>query len=280
MGEIIWFYSLFAFLEKTNHTIIHCPNKTTFYKMVEKHTNVKIILDTVTLLETIQYIDLEHVYCMSYWQVIETPFNYNEKIEYTIYIDSLGFTSDFKSIDFNKILIPFKYSDINTYLGFNLDSLCSIINSNKYNNIGVIWGKTIDCINLELIRYLCKNGVEFYTVCNTNIEIDGVYNLGILINSEWHQLIHDAKFVLGSGLPKSGPTILESIYYKTPVIGLAKQFNPHISSSSNIYKINTLSDKEIFDLISSIEFKEEDPIYKEIISDSYEKRVNKIFNLS
>ena len=37
MGEIIWFYSLFTFLEKTNHTIIHCPNKTTFYKMIEKH---------------------------------------------------------------------------------------------------------------------------------------------------------------------------------------------------------------------------------------------------
>ena len=66
-------------------------------------------------------------------------------------------------------------------------------------------------------------GIILFT-SKTKLDIDGVINLGIIPKREWYTLLDNCNFILGSGNPSSGPTILEALYYKTPYFVLQVKF--------------------------------------------------------
>lgn len=276
MGEITWFMSLMKHLQsKKNIKVIHCSNKTNFYiNLVNyKKFNPYLIMDYITIPKTIEFIpggddiNLNKIYCMCYWGRDEDS------------IKELG-NKNGKFLSLKNILTPFDYNNQNSYLGYNLDILCGKINNRTYNGeYGILWGKDIDYINIELVTQLCKMGIHFYSTSQTKLNIDGVINLGIKPKKEWYLLLDNCKFILGSGNPRSGPTILEALYYKTPLFCPACQVPKSCHGSKNIYFIDNMNADQIYNKIISVQFKD-DIITKSLInSNDYNSRVSKIFNL-
>jgi hypothetical protein len=270
MGEITWFMSLMKHLQsQKNIKVIHCPNLIYFKKCLleYKKFNPYLIMDYITIPKTINFINLNKTYCMCYWGRDENR------------IKKLG-NQNGVFISLKNVLTPFDYNNQNSYLGYNLDILCGQINNRKYNEkYGIIWGKDIECINITLVTQLCKMGIRFYSTSKTKLNIDGVINLGIIPKKEWYLLLDNCNFILGSGNPPSGPTILEALYYKTPLFCPSSQIPESCHGSENIYFINNMNVDQIYDKIISVEFKD-DVITKSLInSNYYNSRVSKIFNL-
>jgi hypothetical protein len=271
MGEITWFMSLMKHLQsKKNVKVIHCSDTNSFYMNLTKYKifNPYLIMDFMTIPETINFIDLNKTYCMCYWGRDENS------------IKQLG-NKNGKFISLKNVLTPFDYNNQNSYLGYNLDILCDQINNRKYNEeYGILWGKDIEQINIKLVTQLCKMGIHFYSTSETKLDIDGVINLGIKPKKEWYLLLDNCKFILGSGNPSSGPTILEALYYKTPLFCPSGQVPKSCQGSENIYFINNMNADQIYHKIISVEFKD-DKITKSLInSNDYNSRVSKIFNLN
>lgn len=270
MGEITWFMSLIKYLQtKKNVKVIHCSNIYSFYLNLIKYKkfNPYLIMDYITIPKTINFIDLKKTYCMCYWGRDENS------------IKKLG-NKNGKFILLKNVLTPFDYKNQNSYLGYNLDILCGQINNRKYNvEYGILWGKDINCINIKLVTQLCKMGMHFYSTSKTKLDIEGVINLGIIPKKEWYLLLNNCNFILGSGKPLSGPTILEALYYETSLFCPSLQVPESCHESKNIYFINNMNAKQIYEKIISIKFKD-DIITKKIInSNYYNSRVSKIFNL-
>lgn len=270
MGEITWFMCLMKHLQsQKNIKVIHCPNIIYFKKCLIEYQkfNPYLIMDFATIPITIDFIDINKTYCMCYWGRDENR------------IKQLG-NKNGNFILLKNVLTPFDYNNQNSYLGYNLDILCGQINNRKYNEeYGILWGKDIECINIKLVTQLCKMGMHFYSTSNTKLHIDGVINLGIIPKKEWYLLLDNCNFILGSGNPRSGPTILEALYYKTPLFCPSDQVPTSCHGSKNIYFINNMNADEIYHKIISVEFKD-DIITKSLInSNYYNSRVSKIFNL-
>jgi len=271
MGEIRWFYSLIKNLESKNQEIVHCANENNFlltYNKLKKNGNkFFLIMDFKTIPQTIKHLSesLDKVFCLCYWGR-----NSNS-------IKELGSINN-KYISLKNVLTPFNYSDNNTYLGFDMTVLCKQINKKIYKNIGLLWGKNLDCINQKLVKYLTEKGIEFYCVSNEPVSMNGVINLGIVSKDLWLQLLHDVKFILGSGNPPSGPTIYEALFYKTPLVGPSSQF-PKATHNQNIHFINNLEYEDIFKLLDGISFKE-DNICNDLCSkESFDARIKNIFKI-
>ena len=300
MGEIIWFYSFIKFLEENNYPIIHCNNKEMFIESYNKYKkdNYYIITDYNTTKEIIYLIDSNRLYVMSYWAIFQKPsVNLLEHNNDPKYIHLLGKTIKNENIKVENILTPFDYSsytddyyekigtkDIitiggnkNTFLGINIDIICPKISINKYSNIGLIWGKNIENININIVNFLCKKGIKLYSTCNPNLNIDGVIDLNIISNKEWHQLLYDVKFVLGSGSPINGTTIIEALYYKCILLGPKEQF-PRPTYNNNIYFIDDLANNDILNIIQDSNFKENTTVKELCCPKAFEKRFNTIFN--
>ena len=298
LGEIVWFYSFILFLEDNNYPYIHSENYNDFLKSYEEKKNKPhyLIVDQETCPQIIQQVSISRLYCMSFWQIFDIPDI--PKIIGNNYIDSLGYDTNNQLLPLRQVLTPHPYSEINHNLGFNLTILPSI-NKTKYRPIGLLWGKSLEYINIPLIQYLCSKGIEFYSTTNNPINIKGVIHLGYLSTELWCQLVHDVKFILGFGNPISGPTILEALYYKTPIIAPGVQFNPYIDN--NLYPIEKIIDRDIvtnfnqksseilacltendyakiIDQISTIEFKENKTSKELCCPKEFEKRFNTIFN--
>lgn len=110
------------------------------------------------------------------------------------------------------------------------------INNKKYKKeYGILCGKDIECINIKLFTELCKKGIHFYSTSKPKLKIDGVINLGITPKKEWNLLLDNCKFILGSGTPVSGPTILETLNYKTPLFFNMRQVPNCCRKSEYIY---------------------------------------------
>ena len=155
------------------------------------------------------------------------------------------------------------------------------MNIQKYNNeYGIIWGKDIEYININFIKYLTNKGIKFYSTSQTIVNIDGVINLGILPRNEWMILLDNCKFIIGSGNPPSGPTILESLYYKTPLFCPKKQIPTSCQKSKNIHLINNINKDKLITKINNVKFINDDIYTNNLInSELYKQRVNDIFNL-
>lgn len=271
MGEIIWFYSLMKNLEGKNLEIIHCKNNIHFLQTYQKlkinNKNFFLIMDFFTIPQMIEHLSesLDKIYCMCYWGRNSTK------------IKKLGKVND-QYISLKNVLTPFNYNDYNTYLGFDWTILCKKINKKIFKNIGLLWGKNLTFINQKLVTYLTEKGLEFYSVSNEPVVINGVINLGILSKDKWLQLLHDVKFVLGSGYPESGPTIYEALYYETPLVGPSNQF-PKETHNQNIHFINNLEYEDIYKLLDGITFKKDIKCNDLFSKKSFDTRIKNIFNV-
>ncbi len=153
---------------------------------------------------------------------------------------------------------------------------------------------------IEIIDYLCKKGLKFYTGCPSSWKhfengmtykfwegLNGVTHLGLLPRMEYLQLLKDSKFMLGLGQPAMTNNNLEALYYKTPIIAPLMQYPPyHLSKSPNCYAIernvkeglNEENMEKLFTLLKNIEFDENDPIRDEECDvEAYNKRLDEIF---
>lgn len=158
--------------------------------------------------------------------------------------------------------------------------MCHKINNIKYNReYGIVWGKDIENINMKMVSQLCEMGVRFYSTAKTNLGISKVINLGIIPKKEWYLLLDNCKFILGSGNPKSGPTILEALYYKTPLFCPSDQVPKSCQESENIYFIDNMNTRQIYDKIIAIDFKNDIKTKSLINTDFFEQRVDNIFDL-
>ncbi len=268
MGEINWFMCLIKQLKKNNHKVHLCANSNIFKKLNHIYKNAILIMDFQTIPEYINMLNLNNTYCMCYW-------GRNDKS-----IKDLG-NKNGNVLSLKNVLTPFDYNKENTFLGYNLDILCSKVNIQKYNNeYGIIWGKDIEYININFIKYLTNKGIKFYSTSKTIVNIDGVINLGILPRNEWMILLDNCKFIIGSGNPPSGPTILESLYYKTPLFCPKKQIPTSCQKSKNIHLINNIDKDKLITKINNVKFINDDIYTNNLInSELYKQRVNDIFNL-
>lgn len=271
MGEITWFLSLMKTLEMRGYKVIHCKNESIFltnYANNINNSDVCFLMDYITIPKLIHCLQgvISKIYCMHYWKM-----NCDK-------LKKLGKTPDNQYIRLKNVLTPFDYYDNSTYLGYNLDVSCRKIFFRKYKKYGVLWGKEAKLIDPNLVGYLCGRGVKFYATSQTPITIDGVTNLGVLPKGKWHQLLSDCKFVLGSGHPRSGPTIVEALYYKTALIGPRAQF-PQDTHNANTHFIDDLSNDEIFNIIQNVKFEPDAKVDELCSSDNFNKRIDAIFDL-
>ena len=270
MGEITWFMCLMKFLQKKkNITLIHCSNKSHFKKCLDEYRkkDYYLIMDYRTIPKTINFINLNRTYCMCYWG--------RDKNKIKLLGDKNG-----KTIPLENVLTPFDYNNQNTYLGYNLDILCYKIENRKYNKeYGVLWGKDIEFINIKLVTQLCKMGIRFYSTSKTKLNIQGVIDLSIIPKKKWYLLLDNCNFILGSGKPRSGPTILEALYYGTPLFCPSSQVPKSYHGNENIHFIDDMNEHQIYNKIISVKFKND--IKTKLIIDSkyYSSRVCKIFNM-
>lgn len=221
-------------------------------------------MDRYTIQLTLQLIekDINKTFCMCFWGKTKDK------------LKELGISK----INIKNVITPYNYKLDNTYLGFDMNILCSTISTTKYNNYGVLWGKDIDCINLSLVKYLTEKGLILYSVSKTPLNINNVIDLGILPKDQWYQLLNDCKFFLGSGKPKSGISILDALFYKTPIIGPKHQF-PESVLNKNIHFLDNLSNNEILSLLNNINFEDDKVVDDLISSDNFHKRVKELFQL-
>ena len=273
MGEVNWFYSLIKYLIDNNYRVIHCKDNSHFFREYlnekKKGNNVKLIMDYITIPMTIKHLlpDINNIYCMCYW---------GRDLDR---VKKLGNVNNM-NISLLNVLTPFNYLKENTYLGYDMKYLCGNIESIKYKKIGILWGKDIKYININLVKYLTSKGLQFYSVTNTPLNIDGVHNLGILSKKLWHQLLKDGRYVLSFGNPPSGPTILESLFYKKRLFGPQIQY-PQSVHNKNILFTDKLDFKNIFNLIiQNNDFIDHDEICNSLInSNNFNIRVKNIFNI-
>lgn len=259
MGEIIWIHSLFSTLNNIGFKCLILNNNElkNIYQSFLNKQNLYFIFERDIIKENKYILEKKNIYKMCYWGRNDN--NYNKL----------------------NILTPFNYNNNNTFLGYNMEYLLKHIKFNKYNtSYGILWGKNIENININLVKYLCSKGLKFYSTNITpNININGVYNLGLLPKDQWCQLLNDCKFILGSGTPSSGPTILESMFYKTIMFGPKHQF-PVSTHNNNIYFIDNLEYKDIYNLlIKKVNFKTNEITNNLISEKEYIKRIKNIFNL-
>jgi hypothetical protein len=276
MGEITWFMSLMKYLQtKNNVKVEHCSDINHFVVCLKKYQidNPYLIMDYCTIPETTWnniskvLMNLDNTYGMCYWGKDENG------------VMRLG-NIDGKTIPIENVLTPFDYSNKNSFLGYNLDILCHQINNIKYNReYGILWGKDIAEINIEMVSHLCKMGIGFYSTSKTSLGIPGIINLGIIPKKEWYLLLDNCKFILGGGNPKNGPTILEALYYKTPLFCPSEQVSKSCQESENIYFIDNMDITEIYDKIVAVNFKDDIKTKSLINADSYKERVDNIFGL-
>lgn len=271
MGEITWFLSLIKTLQMRGYSVVHCRNSSMFkiiYREYASKYDLILIMDYITIPETINYLQesVNNIYCMCCWGRDEEG------------VEKLGRTGTNHCVKIENVLTPFDYKNKNSFLGYNLDLLCEEIDEREYNNYGVLWGKDIEHINIDLVKYLCRRNIKFYATSINPINMDGVINLGILPRNKWHQLLSDCEFVLGSGDPRSGPTIIEALYYESMLIGPKKQF-PEDTHNSNIKFTDDLDYQEIFNVISNVNFKPNSVTEKLCNAKAFSNRINEIFNL-
>lgn len=271
MGEITWFFSLMKTLENRGYKVIHCSDEANFifeYAYNVNSADTYLLMDYITIPKMIECLQgsINKVYCLHYWRM-----SYETLMK-------LGKAPNNNHVKMENVLTPFDYYDDSTYLGYNLDVSCRKFFLRKYRKYGVLWGKEAELINLDLVRYLCSRGVKFYATSQTPITIDGVTNLGILPKRKWYQLLSDCNFVLGSGHPKSGPTILEALYYKTLLIGPKAQF-PRDTHNANTHFIDDLSNDEILNIIQNLKFKPNSKVDDLCSSNSFNRRIDAIFDL-
>jgi hypothetical protein len=270
MGEITWFMSLMKHLQNRRDTeVVHCSSVNSFRLNLRRYKSFhpSLIMDYMTIPATIEFINLNKTYCLSYWAQDENS------------VKQLG-NKNGEHLALKNVLTPFDYNNQNSYLGYNLDILCERGDNRKFEkNVGILWGKDIEYVDLELVTRLCEMGISFYSTSRTELDIKGVSNLGILPKKKWHLLLNNCNFILGSGHPASGPTILEALYYKTNLFCPSSQVPASCHGSKNIHFIDNMSPDQVFNGIVSAEF-EDDLVTKSLIdSNGYDSRVTKIFNL-
>jgi len=271
MGEISWFFSLIQTLQLRGYKVIHCKNESDFKTNYKKHKNKSdlfLIMDYVTIPDLIDYLSksINKLYCMCYWGRDEAG------------LEKLSRTSDNNYVKIENVLTPFDYNNKNSYLGYNISVLCDKPNKIEYNNYGILWGKNKEYVDLKLVEYLCRKGIKFYATSLTPINIDGVTNLGVLPKRKWHQLLSDCNFVLGSGNPRSGPTIIESFYYETVLIGPKSQFPENIHNH-NIKFIDNLSYDEIYEIVKNLKFEPNSVTEKLCNATCFNNRIDNLFGL-
>ncbi len=271
MGELQWFFSLIKNIQEKNHSVIHCNNDESFlsaYRSVEQNkTAFFLIMDYLTIPKMISHLSesLDKIYCMCYWG------RHHENIK------ELGAVNN-RYLSLKNVLTPFDYGQNNTFLGYDMSKLCKSINKTIFNKIGLLWGKELRYIDQTLVKYLTERGMKFYSVSNTPVPLDGVTNLGIIPKDSWLQLLHDVKFVLGSGNPHSGPTILEALYYKTPLVGPTYQF-PESIHNKNIHFIDNLQPSDIYTLLDTIQFVDDPKCNNLSSTESFNTRITQVFGI-
>ena len=271
MGELNYFYVLWRALEALGVNIIHCGDATCFYnnyiKLRDEGRRYYLIMDyrTIPELQNILGDSLEKIYCMCYWGR-----NCNN-------IGELGVVNNC-NILLKNVLTPFDYGLGNRYLGFSMDMLCETQTTSKYSNIGLIWGKCVDNINIDLIRFLTGLGVKLYSVCEPGLGMSGVVDLGLLARDKWKELLYSVSYILGSGTPKSGTTILEALYYNTVIIAPSCQFDSCVYNK-NIYLLDDLSYEGIYELISGVKYTRCEKCDMLISRREYMMRIRDIFSL-
>ncbi|MCP9889436.1 hypothetical protein KBY96_16120 [Cyanobium sp. ATX 6A2] len=198
----------------------------------------------------------------------------------------MGIAPSGRTLSLEQVLTPFPPPQNgeaeNSYLGFCMSELCGRQDKVKYEKRGVLWGKEAALIDESLVRCLHDvYGFEFYS-CYSELssKLPGVENLGRLGRSDWQQLLHDCSFVLGFGKPVSGPTILESLYYGTPIFAPARQIPEFLHDSRNINLTDTLSTSELAIELGRCSFDEDDQITIDVISkEHFMGRFNRVFSL-
>ncbi len=111
-----------------------------------------------------------------------------------------------------------------------------------------------------------------------NLNIENVEHLGLLNRADWHALLLSAKFVLGFGKPHHGPTILESLSCRAPLIAPKSQIPASMHSCANIYLTDDMENEDILKTIQQLVWNEPNDVENSILSSQeYVNRVRSIF---
>jgi hypothetical protein len=244
MGEITWYYSLIHSLDKIGikKENIHITNRILNTNISD---NSIFFMDFLTIPANsnliIEQNIIDKVFCLCFFgRTTKTGHSSIEELK----ID----------LPYNQVITPWNYNINNTFLGFNINVLYKDIQSNnKYENIGVLYGKHLNLLNIDLIKFLTSKNMKFYCVSKDPLELDNIYNLGNLSPNEWRQLLCQCKFLLGFGHPRVGPTILEAMYYKIPVVTQLSQIsNTGIEKTKNFYNTDKLTYNEVYQVLIDI----------------------------
>ncbi len=268
-GEITWCQSLFKTLEALGCEVVQCEDKIELHEWIKSGQPIRYIMDYITIPECSDLLQSvrKSVFCMCYWGRPKES-----------RMAKLGL-----QLDYRNVLTPFFVNEVNSFLGFNTDLLVApgeTSGQRKFEHLGVLWGKDERFIDEVLVKYLNSKGIRLYAVTEQIINIDNVENLGILNRDDWHSLLRSAKFLLGFGRPAHGPTIIESLYYRTPIITEQKQIPASIRPCKNIYMTDDMKNQEIVELLREIIWKKPNEIEKSVLSlQEYLDRVRSIFKL-
>jgi hypothetical protein len=245
MGEAIVFWSLYEALIELGFEVINIRNENELTKNLNDDVH-KIVVDLYTLEKTKTYLInekfVDKIYSIDYWgcdnQTIEERKNAYQNGNYKLKLD--------------QFLTPFDYNNQNQFLGFIIKQ--QVNKGLEKDNYGMYWGKFPHYINKDLMNLInSKSRRMKANLAYTNFKLAKyVQNHGLVDRTVYHNMLSKSLFLLGSGDPKAGPSILEALLYSCFVLAPAKQIPEQLHSNPGVILIDINNKNEIIKIIDDI----------------------------
>lgn len=276
MGETIVFWSLFEALNELGFEVINIKSKEELQQQLNVSVH-KIVTDIYCLEKTAQellsekYVD--KLYLVDYWGCNEKTFNERKHI----------YQRANKKLSLSQFLTPFNYKNQNQFLGFVINQQAS--KGIRKQNFGIYWGKFLRYINSETAKFLSGKKIKMKAnLASKKISLPAnIENYGLVARDQYHKMLSESLFLLGSGDPKAGPSILEALLYSCFVVAPKRQIPEQLHSNPGIILTDTNNKKETLKIVKKIINKELvfpiNSFPKEFTKEEHLRRVARLFDV-
>lgn len=277
MGEAIVFWSLYEALLELGFEVVNIKTKGELEQNLTEDVH-KVVVDIHRIKKAKKLLlnekFINKIYSVDYWGCDQRTFN-ERRDTYQ--------NGNFK-LQLHQFLTPFDYKNDNQFLGF-------IIKQQPHNNFikenyGMYWGKFSHYINKELMHLISSEKINMVAnLTHTTFKLaKHITNMGLVDRATYHNTLCRSLFLLGSGDPKAGPSILEALLYNCFVIAPEKQIPAQFINNPGIILIDINNKQEIIRIIKDIIDRKivfpKNSFPKEFTKEEHLKRVEKLFAIT
>ncbi|CAM9469783.1 unnamed protein product, partial [Pylaiella littoralis] len=194
---------------------------------------------------------------------------------------------------------PIPASQSRTFLGYRVEASQSMPPSGRRvtrRQQGVIWGKAAESFEKSAGRQLISrlaNLVELHSTVapeDARITHDNIVYHGHLSQEEWYRLLRESKFMIGLGLPLSGPSAVDALaagciyinpVFSWPTKNIFSSQHPYVAQSVGEPYVCSYEEKDIDAAIGcalkALEYDLPPLVPQELTKEAHATRVRTIF---